>query len=183
MARPVLDVRATDEQVSHARSPQQSSNTQDIPGTCPGDGRCDGTGGSSACAGCPTFNNVHSSTGRNATLNTVHVLTSSNDYAKHPTTPRMSKSPEPNEGDECLPEDGSTRPNQTNSVPTVSIRVVESDTLLTKLLRDRQRLSHRRSAQIVGQIPHHYGGEMLPVTRYAINVVSTRKREEFHDQF
>lgn len=28
-------------------------------GTCPGDGRCDGTGGSSACAGCPTFNNTH----------------------------------------------------------------------------------------------------------------------------
>ncbi|KAI6014024.1 hypothetical protein BKA83DRAFT_4062296 [Pisolithus microcarpus] len=26
-------------------------------GTCPGDGRCDGTGGSSACAGCPTLNN------------------------------------------------------------------------------------------------------------------------------
>ena len=28
-------------------------------GTCPGDGRCDGTGGASACAGCPTFNNVN----------------------------------------------------------------------------------------------------------------------------
>src|SRR5271154_3880866 len=27
-------------------------------GTCPGDGRCDGTGGSSACAGCPTYNNA-----------------------------------------------------------------------------------------------------------------------------
>ncbi|KAG5721838.1 hypothetical protein E4T56_gene14416 [Termitomyces sp. T112] len=26
--------------------------------TCPGDGRCDGTGGSDACAGCPTYNNV-----------------------------------------------------------------------------------------------------------------------------
>ncbi|KAF8677471.1 zinc finger binding DNA consensus sequence [AT]GATA[AG] [Rhizoctonia solani] len=26
-------------------------------GTCPGDGRCDGTGGASACAGCPAFNN------------------------------------------------------------------------------------------------------------------------------
>lgn len=26
-------------------------------GTCPGDGRCDGTGGTSACSGCPTFNN------------------------------------------------------------------------------------------------------------------------------
>ncbi|KAJ3903634.1 hypothetical protein F5879DRAFT_958923 [Lentinula edodes] len=27
------------------------------PGTCPGDGRCDGTGGSKTCSGCPTFNN------------------------------------------------------------------------------------------------------------------------------
>ena len=27
-------------------------------GTCPGDGRCNGTGGSTACAGCPTYNNV-----------------------------------------------------------------------------------------------------------------------------
>jgi len=27
-------------------------------GTCPGDGRCDGTGGSSSCSGCPTYNNA-----------------------------------------------------------------------------------------------------------------------------
>ena len=27
-------------------------------GTCPGDGRCDGTGGTLACAGCPTYNNT-----------------------------------------------------------------------------------------------------------------------------
>lgn len=33
-------------------------NAQTTRGTCPGDGRCDGTGGSSACAGCPTYNNV-----------------------------------------------------------------------------------------------------------------------------
>lgn len=26
-------------------------------GTCPGDGRCDGTGGKEGCAGCPTYNN------------------------------------------------------------------------------------------------------------------------------
>lgn len=29
-----------------------------LPGTCPGDGRCDGTGGTSACSGCPTYNNA-----------------------------------------------------------------------------------------------------------------------------
>lgn len=26
-------------------------------GTCPGDGRCDGTGGTAACSGCPSYNN------------------------------------------------------------------------------------------------------------------------------
>lgn len=33
-------------------------------GTCPGDGRCDGTGGSNACAGCPTLNNALAVSGR-----------------------------------------------------------------------------------------------------------------------
>ncbi|KAK0203195.1 hypothetical protein DFS33DRAFT_1345633 [Desarmillaria ectypa] len=33
-------------------------------GTCPGDGRCDGTGGSSACSGCPTYNNAVSVSSR-----------------------------------------------------------------------------------------------------------------------
>jgi len=27
-------------------------------GSCPGDGRCDGTGGTTACSGCPTYNNA-----------------------------------------------------------------------------------------------------------------------------
>lgn len=27
-------------------------------GTCPGDGLCNGTGGSSSCSGCPTYNNA-----------------------------------------------------------------------------------------------------------------------------
>jgi hypothetical protein len=36
------------------KSPQMNT----AGGTCPGDGRCDGTGGSSACAGCPTYNNA-----------------------------------------------------------------------------------------------------------------------------
>ncbi|KAJ3821008.1 hypothetical protein F5878DRAFT_625189 [Lentinula raphanica] len=49
-------------------SPPTSVNPVDVPpagldtaavgpGTCPGDGRCDGTGGSTTCSGCPTFNN------------------------------------------------------------------------------------------------------------------------------
>ncbi|PSR70699.1 hypothetical protein PHLCEN_2v13429 [Hermanssonia centrifuga] len=42
-------------QASHA------SSKAHLAGTCPGDGRCDGTGGTSACSGCPTFNNALSS--------------------------------------------------------------------------------------------------------------------------
>ncbi|MCJ1477654.1 putative electron transfer flavoprotein subunit [Lambiella insularis] len=29
-----------------------------FPGSCPGDGRCNGTGGAYGCAGCPTYNNL-----------------------------------------------------------------------------------------------------------------------------
>jgi GATA-binding protein, other eukaryote len=35
-----------------------TTNGTSAGGTCPGDGRCDGTGGSSTCAGCPTYNNA-----------------------------------------------------------------------------------------------------------------------------
>ncbi|KAL0953321.1 hypothetical protein HGRIS_004566 [Hohenbuehelia grisea] len=46
---------------SSSQQPNQPSAVPAKPrhsGTCPGDGRCDGTGGSSACSGCPTFNNA-----------------------------------------------------------------------------------------------------------------------------
>lgn len=46
----------------HSMSPQQPQSKQGQAqasrGTCPGDGRCNGMGGTSACAGCPTYNNV-----------------------------------------------------------------------------------------------------------------------------
>ncbi|TFK39585.1 hypothetical protein BDQ12DRAFT_61720 [Crucibulum laeve] len=35
-----------------------TAHTTSTGGTCPGDGRCDGTGGTSACSGCPTYNNA-----------------------------------------------------------------------------------------------------------------------------
>lgn len=42
-----------------------SGKTADLPtpGTCPGDGRCNGAGGKAGCEGCPTYNNVHSVAG------------------------------------------------------------------------------------------------------------------------
>ncbi|KAF9529600.1 hypothetical protein CPB83DRAFT_259550 [Crepidotus variabilis] len=55
-------------------------------GTCPGDGRCDGTGGTSACNGCPTYNNVLSArleletaaAGANAALAAVAAASANN---------------------------------------------------------------------------------------------------------
>ncbi|KAH9849862.1 hypothetical protein C2E23DRAFT_761105 [Lenzites betulinus] len=41
-------------QPADTRAPAQKHHG----GTCPGDGRCDGTGGTSACDGCPTYNNA-----------------------------------------------------------------------------------------------------------------------------
>ncbi|KAF8799957.1 hypothetical protein BYT27DRAFT_7217319 [Phlegmacium glaucopus] len=41
-----------------APSTPKISHSSATGGTCPGDGRCDGTGGTSACSGCPTYNNA-----------------------------------------------------------------------------------------------------------------------------
>lgn len=39
-------------------TPAASPSPKPHVGTCPGDGRCNGTGGTDACNGCPTFNNA-----------------------------------------------------------------------------------------------------------------------------
>lgn len=49
-----LNQLASPPQQAQSKQPQAQASR----GTCPGDGRCDGTGGTSACAGCPTYNNV-----------------------------------------------------------------------------------------------------------------------------
>lgn len=43
---------------SHLSPKNHGGPNSSASGTCPGDGRCDGTGGSSACSGCPTYNNA-----------------------------------------------------------------------------------------------------------------------------
>lgn len=50
------------EQISRSKpltSPRAAAASESHPsaGTCPGDGLCNGTGGRSACEGCPTYNN------------------------------------------------------------------------------------------------------------------------------
>lgn len=60
-------------------------------GTCPGDGHCNGTGGSSACSGCPAYNNRIS---RAAQLAAAHAKSSKIvDRQGSPTAPPRSSSP------------------------------------------------------------------------------------------
>lgn len=46
---------------SDGSTDKNKSSANDCSGTCPGDGYCNGTGGSRACAGCPAYNNRISS--------------------------------------------------------------------------------------------------------------------------
>ncbi|KAK4688863.1 hypothetical protein P7C73_g1242, partial [Tremellales sp. Uapishka_1] len=41
----------------------EDSSARPTPGTCPGDGRCNGAGGKAGCEGCPTYNNSHTAAG------------------------------------------------------------------------------------------------------------------------
>jgi GATA-binding protein len=53
-----LQIPSPTSDAKQASAANGSPSTNHAGGTCPGDGRCDGTGGSSTCAGCPTYNNA-----------------------------------------------------------------------------------------------------------------------------
>ncbi|KAI0369774.1 hypothetical protein BV20DRAFT_967439 [Pilatotrama ljubarskyi] len=61
---PSMPTPAASPSLQQARAQPSDGNAPKAPvqkhhgGTCPGDGRCDGTGGTSACNGCPTYNNA-----------------------------------------------------------------------------------------------------------------------------
>ncbi|CAG8655602.1 9738_t:CDS:2, partial [Acaulospora colombiana] len=106
-SRPVPDTMSKgvetvqEKQATTARPKSPAASSPDMhhnKGTCPGDGRCDGTGGSSACAGCPTFNNVHAVSSRNGQSRPQQKQEST-----APSSPQMVPSPEP--------EDSSPGPN------------------------------------------------------------------------
>ncbi|KAH9072290.1 hypothetical protein EDB83DRAFT_2362131 [Lactarius deliciosus] len=86
-ASPALDSSAQN-QSSNPPAPHLSG------GTCPGDGRCDGTGGASACSGCPTYNNALSA-------RSDMESTKSNNPASpsaQPSTEQQQSSPDSPEG-------------------------------------------------------------------------------------
>ncbi|KAN0088950.1 hypothetical protein V8E55_006007 [Tylopilus felleus] len=69
-------------------------------GTCPGDGRCDGTGGSTACAGCPTLNNSLAVSGR---LDTEPATTDETAAVAQVASPAADTSSPGVEGDSPAP--------------------------------------------------------------------------------
>ncbi|KAJ7262130.1 hypothetical protein C8J57DRAFT_1719668 [Mycena rebaudengoi] len=76
-------------------------------GTCPGDGRCDGTGGTSACSGCPTWNNsarlassLNNASSLNSNTNNTNTggseaVGNTNGTQQNAGTGAQSKSPSP----------------------------------------------------------------------------------------
>ncbi|KAI0698328.1 hypothetical protein BC835DRAFT_662130 [Cytidiella melzeri] len=90
---PLVSNQASPVTVGSAKD--QSQTIAHLAGTCPGDGRCDGTGGTSACSGCPTFNN-----------NALAASTSHSDPA--PPAPAFSPPPAPTPSPEA---NGKMRPN------------------------------------------------------------------------
>ena len=53
-------------------------------GTCPGDGHCDGTGGTSSCSGCPAFNNRVAKAAQAAAAAATIAAKSANTGTKYP---------------------------------------------------------------------------------------------------
>jgi GATA-binding protein, other eukaryote len=89
-SRPVPENGKASANDESPQSPGDAQHTQDshgqARGTCPGDGRCDGTGGSSVCAGCPTFNNLHPVAARNSYTKQQNMA-----------SPHIPDSPDPSE--------------------------------------------------------------------------------------
>jgi GATA-binding protein len=73
------------------RSPRGRRAVAVIGGTCPGDGRCDGTGGSHACSGCPTYNNSLTAREADAEVVAIHAedAHTSMDGADKPVSPNV----------------------------------------------------------------------------------------------
>ena len=65
-------------------------------GTCPGDGRCDGTGGADACSGCPTFNNALQAARPSAEDSTVDRPVKDDPAPPNPTPTPAPKNPPTN---------------------------------------------------------------------------------------
>ena len=88
-----------------AASPALESSTQNQPsnppaphlsgGTCPGDGLCNGTGGSSTCSGCPTYNNTINA---RSDMDSAKATNPASPSAQPPTEPQQQSADSPDSG-------------------------------------------------------------------------------------
>lgn len=88
-----------------AASPALESSTQNQPsnppaphlsgGTCPGDGLCNGTGGSSSCSGCPTFNNTVNA---RSDMDSAKTTNPASPSAQPPAEPQQQAADSPDSG-------------------------------------------------------------------------------------
>jgi len=65
-----------------AGGPMQTSCEGTVIGTCPGGGRCNGTGGLAGCNGCPTFNNRLAKAVQIATAQAASDMTTNTDMTR-----------------------------------------------------------------------------------------------------
>ncbi|OCH86941.1 hypothetical protein OBBRIDRAFT_796665 [Obba rivulosa] len=118
-ASPPLPQAAQPHPVSSPRDQQQGKpSAKHLAGTCPGDGRCDGTGGTTACSGCPTYNNALSARLETDLTNGQGPLPSSS--APAPAAPEPRPEPEQPTGDVPSHAPGGTRGRMRGAVGALS---------------------------------------------------------------
>ncbi|KAI9257155.1 hypothetical protein BDA99DRAFT_573483 [Phascolomyces articulosus] len=144
-------------------------------GTCPGDGHCNGTGGSPSCAGCPSYNNQHqdkplqctncstrnSPLWRRDTENNIICNACGLYYKLHnfhrPTSmkrtviKRRKRSAPPPSDPIAIGNDNSVQ--QSNNENDLENRMAELDALIDRLQRLRQGiLDHRNKSTITTRL-------------------------------
>ncbi|KAI5785498.1 hypothetical protein DFH27DRAFT_261009 [Peziza echinospora] len=97
-------------------------------GTCPGGGKCNGTGGQDGCNGCPAYNNRLSKTAQ------LTVGASPCSQAHSSPIPPSSLQPQPHHSPSPTPV-GPSRPESTSSNTTVVVACQNCGTTITPLWR------------------------------------------------
>ncbi|KAI0272385.1 hypothetical protein BC834DRAFT_999454 [Gloeopeniophorella convolvens] len=124
-----------------AASPALDSSSQNQPtsapaphlsgGTCPGDGRCDGTGGTSACSGCPTYNNALN--GRSSDMESTKANPNPASPSAQPPVEQQQQQPSP-DSPEAGPGQGA-RGRNGRAAPVGALSCANCGTSTTPLWR------------------------------------------------